>query len=49
MHAPLHPLHDLDDLIVAASAGVISLITLLCIAYYFNLGSMQQMVDRLAQ
>ncbi|MEH2513508.1 hypothetical protein V1291_004862 [Nitrobacteraceae bacterium AZCC 1564] len=37
----------LDNFILGSAAGLISLVTALCIAHYFNLGSMQQMVDSL--
>jgi len=37
----------MDGIIFGGAAGLTSLIALLCIAYYFDLGSMQRTVDHL--
>jgi hypothetical protein len=37
----------LDNFILGGATGLVGLVTILCIAYYFNQGSMQQLADRL--
>lgn len=48
IHWPKFSRAVMDDIIFCGAAGLISAIALLCIAYYFDLGSMQRTVDALA-